>query len=235
MVHGAIAYLPYPLTLPTQWCRSRSPIGPQQRAPNMYPALLRDARRQERWHRTVVDKAPWGAAIHPDWEQGFCLHREELVGTVLPGLAFLSVEVVQNDGRVVRRPRPTLGRYAIHGAPRPRLLVPGARCKAGSVEAVKAMANTDVLIVNLQQLRGERSSQFVRAVLTARTNKRPTLAIAASPADVLFLSGPLLSPESQVVPIGDEPLLPTVSVSLVGRGPAAEGARVRVRFAIAAR
>jgi hypothetical protein len=88
---------------------------------------------------------------------------------------------------------------------------------AESRQALDLLISTDVLLVNLQEMRGERTSAFIRAVLTARRKDQPTLVIAASPADLLFLGDSAFHPDITVLPIGDEPIVPRVRVVLVGR------------------
>lgn len=153
--------------------------------------------------------------VHPDWEAGAARLRGQLDHILLPACAFVSIERVRNDGGGNRMPRPTLGRHADRHAPRPRVLTPGAR--GTSTQAVEALASADLVVVDLQRLRGKRSLQTVQALLAARPAARPTLIVASSPSD-LFAAGFDDAPRpDRFVLFGSPAPLESVEVVVVAR------------------
>lgn len=158
---------------------------------------------------------------HPDWEQGFAKHQEELAGTALPALAYLALDQVGPEGMLQPGRRPVLGKYAmgsnrILGAnsPRPALLIPGRRLTPAACER---LVESDLLIINVQGVRGPRLLQSVRDALEIRGWDRPTLLVAATPADTLALGVPELQTRASVVAVGPNPVPPTLDVVIVGR------------------
>lgn len=120
----------------------------------------------------------------PDWEQGCNRRRDELEGLVLHGGAFLGVDVLSAEGRIARGSR-TLGRFAVRNALRPYLLVPA---KGGVSEASgRAFAEVDLLIVNIQGLRGRRTIESIQQAIRGRGMDRPALIVASSPSDLIAL------------------------------------------------
>src|SRR5438874_2125362 len=76
--------------------------------------------------------------------------------------AFVRIERVRGDGSTAHHTRPGLGKHAQRDAPCPRVLIPGAR--ELSAPAIKAFATADLVVVDLQRLRGQRALRNVRAV-----------------------------------------------------------------------
>ena len=152
----------------------------------------------------------------PDWEEGLGKHAGEAGSGVLAGRSFLAIETIRSDGSRAAASRPVLGRYAHGYGPRPTLRVPGRVSDADSQAALAVLADTDLLVINLQELRGARSAAFARAALRARGPNRPTLVIAASPSDLLFLNEPHLVETAVVMPVGEGPAGMDVVVRQVG-------------------
>ena len=122
----------------------------------------------------------------PDWEQGCGGRREEFGELLLLGRAFLSVDTISGAGRVVRGNRPKVGKYAVRSALRPTLLVPTKR--GVSDVSARMLADVDLLIVNIQGLKGRRTIESIQNLLRARGAGRATLIIASSPCDILSLN-----------------------------------------------
>jgi hypothetical protein len=121
----------------------------------------------------------------PDWEQGCNSRRGELEDLILPGGAFLGIDVLSPEGRVARGTRTTLGRFAVRNALRPSLLVPAK--KGVSEVSGREFAEVDLLIVNIQSVRGRRSLESIQHAIRGRGVSRPTLIIASSPSDLIAL------------------------------------------------
>lgn len=142
-----------------------------------------EARDQARWARHEESRDCPSDFVHPDWEDGVRPLRKRLGQALLPPHAFVSVECVRPDGSRIRISRRTLGRHATRKAPRPRVFIAGP----GEISPIAAetLASTDLVLVNLQGLRGRRSLRTVQAVLAARPSDRPTLLVASSPSELL--------------------------------------------------
>lgn len=174
-----------------------------------------EARRAVRWVRFNELRYCNDDLVHSDWEVGVERLRRQLSQSLLPPHAFVSVECVRPDGSKIHIPRRTLGRHAAKDAPRPRVLIPGT----GEISPIAAetLASTDLVLVNLQGLRGRHSLRTIRAVLAARSPARPTLLVASSPSE-LFAIGLDGSPDPiQIVPIGLPSPLEAVDVITVAR------------------
>lgn len=173
-----------------------------------------ETRRVARWDRYNQSRHLPDDFVLNDWENGVNRHRQRLNHLLLPPHAFVSLERVRSDGATVRVPRPTLGRYAERNALRPRILVPGATDVVHN--AVVVLAEADLVLVDLQGLRGQRARAAIRSVLQARKPGRPTLAIASSPADVLSL-GLETTANAMCTIVGPVAHLETVAVRTTGR------------------
>lgn len=181
------------------------------------PALMHSARDRARVTRRSEQRARPRDLNYPDWEYGYERHASELKDQLLPGSAFLSMETVLPDGHTRRCSRPILGRFAVRNELRPTLIVPSARCTEENTDAIQRLARAELLLVNLQALRGGRTTAFVRAVLLARARTQPALIVAASPADLLFLGDAGLLSSVRTFPMGNKPALARARVVLVGR------------------
>ena len=149
----------------------------------------------------------------PDWEQGCNNQRDELKEAILPGRAYIGVDVLSPAGMITKGHRPVLGRSAVRNAQRPFLLVPA---KGGVTEvSAREFAEVDLLIVNIQGLRGQRAIESVQRAMRARGDRRPTLIIASSPTDIVALGLIELLERAQVCVLGTAPQLNDVKVAEV--------------------
>jgi hypothetical protein len=176
-----------------------------------------ERRRSARWARHTEKRVLGYDLFYADWED--CLQRRpELQDLDLPPASFVAVDRVGRMGSVRRGSRSRLGRHCARGEPRPSVLVPGKRGIAKG--AVGALADTDLLIVNLQGLRGRNTMAGLRELVATRGSNKPTLLVASSPRELLalgweevrqsphFVAGSLPRPrEVMVSPVGaDRPL-----------------------------
>lgn len=183
----------------------------------LYPVLAAHlARRQARRARADTGRDLHGDFVHPDWEQGFARNRARLETVTAPACAFLGVDRVRSTGAIVSGNRPLLGRHAVRGAPRPHILVPSGRGHLSPAAAVH-LGTTDLLIVNLQGVRGRRALSEVRSVLAARRASAPTVIVATSPSDI-FAAGLDTLPNAGTVFVPFQVAAPSeVTVTTVGR------------------
>jgi hypothetical protein len=150
----------------------------------------------------------------PDWEQGCNNRRDELEDSILPGKAYVGIDVLSPSGTLTRGHRPMLGRFAARNALRPCLLVPS---KGGVTEnSARQLTEVDLLIVNVQGLRGRRIIESVQHAMRARGLNRPTLIIASSPSDVVALGLDGLLERTRVCVLGSAPQVSEVKVAMVG-------------------
>lgn len=170
---------------------------------------IRNAARRARLDesRDLPDDFVW-----PDWEDGVQRNRRRLQKLFLPPHSFVRVEHVMADGRTRHVPRPVLGKYASRNAPKPRVFTPSKG--ALSQKATRVLSDVDLLVVDLQRLRGKRTLRLVGSVLDERPLNRPTLITACSPSDV-FAAG-LEDKISTVVITGKPPCLKVLHVKTFG-------------------
>lgn len=151
----------------------------------------------------------------PDWEQGCREHQEELGESVLPGASFLRVDVVRPDGSIQKGHRSVLGQLAKRQHQLPYVLVPS---QSGiSPEAARAFTSLDLLIVNIQGMRGRRDIQSVKNVLRARGTNRATIIVASSPSDLLAVELDKMGTAMTLTAMGNTPNIRRVSFSSVGQ------------------
>ena len=144
----------------------------------------RERRRSARWARYTEKRVLEYDLFHTDWED--CLRRRpELQDLVLPPASYVAVDRVGRKGSVRRGSRSRLGRHCARGEPRPSVIVPGKRGIANG--AVGALADTELLIVNLQGLRGRNTLAGLRDLVAVRGANRPTLLVASNPGELLAL------------------------------------------------
>jgi hypothetical protein len=151
----------------------------------------------------------------PDWEQGCLRHRGSIGEYLLSGTSFLCIDEIKLNGEQERGRRGLLGQLAIRNATRPFVLVP-ARGGVSEVSARK-FAEVDLLIANIQGLRGQRIIQSVQFAIRERGYNRPTLIVASSPSDLLALGSKTLTKCAQVYVLGAAPVLTEVKVAEVGQ------------------
>jgi hypothetical protein len=182
--------------------------------PAYVPADAYWARVAARWYRDVTKTHHSPDFTLCDWEEGFNRHREELAGRTLGAHSYLAIDTVLSDGRLDAGSRSVLGRLVARNAPRPAILVPGRGTL--STSALDHLASSTLAIVNLQRVRGARTLDVIRSVLSRR-NDRATLVIASSPSDLFALDFGELETEVPMHLIGKPPVLEQVLLSVVGR------------------
>lgn len=150
----------------------------------------------------------------PDWEQGCFSNLEKVTDYTLAGNSFLCIDSVDSNNICKRGGRPVLGRLANRNGFRPRILIAG---KGGISEAsTQSFTEVDLLIVNVQGLRGKSLIRSTSNALRARGSNRPTLIIATSPSDLIILGLNQLIKNYSLFTIGDVPEINKVSVTPVG-------------------
>lgn len=188
----------------------------------------RAARREARFTRYQEQRALPLDLEHPDWEDGAARHDARIGDESLSPWSFLSVDQIRANGAVVRGHRPVLGRFASRTDPRPSVLVPTRRRLDGA--AIQRLAETDLLIANVQNLRGLRSIRVVTSVTGARQKSKPTLIVASSPSDLYALGIHEEQLVLPVLPVSPPPQTVSADLTLVGLDrPSAEE---RFRFAV---
>lgn len=150
----------------------------------------------------------------PDWEQGYKKHSDELADLTLPGSSFLSVDVISPSSDIVRGNRSVLGRVSVRNAFRPALIVP-SRLGVTTASA-QTFAGIDLLIINLQGVRGRRASETIRKILAVRGPNRPTIIVASSPSDLIASDFNGVFESLPVFCIGKAPSIDEVGVVSVG-------------------
>lgn len=179
------------------------------------PGCANMARRKARHDRWEAGTALDGDFVHPDWEEGFSRHEADLFERLLPGRSFLAVDTIGRTGTISRGSRSGLGAVASRTAPRPHILVPGQW--ATSAEAYVRLADEDIVLVDLQSLRGTRQLHHIREVLRRRGDGRPTLVVTSSPSDLVHLGWDelRLAPLDCVMSVA--PQLRDIRVTIVGK------------------
>lgn len=119
-----------------------------------------------------------------DWEDGV-KRRPELRDLALPGASFVGVDRISPVGDIRKGSRARLGRYCGRRDRRPCLLVPGKRGITGT--AREALAQAELLITNLQGIRGRKTLEALHDLVTARGENRATLIVASNPTELLTL------------------------------------------------
>jgi hypothetical protein len=188
--------------------------------PLIDPELAVLARYVARFDRNDQERSKPVDFVHPDWEEGYQRHKSDLQpDQILPARAFLAVDQVRPDGSVDSGHRPVLGRFAMRGtrhvaALRPMVLVAP---RSLTPAAMATLVKVDLLIADVQGLRGPRGLDQLRQLLTARGRQRPTVLVASSPSDLVALQlDGTLGPMHQMV-IGQVPTVPKAQVREVER------------------
>lgn len=150
----------------------------------------------------------------PDWEQGCFNHLDTITEHTLAGNSFLCIDSV-NSGNIRKRGgRPVLGRLANRNGFRPHILISG---KGGISEAsAQSFKEVDLLIVNVQGVRGKSLLRSISNALRVRGGNRPTLIVATSPSDLMILELKQLIKNYSLFTIGNVPVINKVSVTPVG-------------------
>lgn len=225
---GSVTLLPFQLHLRWPDALSWLPLGASfaiapfrgSAADDSALPLYEVSRALNRRRKARLSRHEAGATLHgdlqvTDWELGALRNLDTLAHRVLGGRSFLTVVRVGEDGVVRRLSRPVLGRHARHAAPRPEVFVPGRGCdRAGAA----VLAAADLLVVDIQRLRGRRSIQVVREVLRSRSADQTTLIVAGSPSDIFAVdTGDLFTRASHAV-VGTPAELEAVAIRVVGTG-----------------
>lgn len=151
------------------------------------PAAALQARREARMTRArtrTVDEL----LEEVDWEEGYRRQAERLTTPTLGANSFLSIDRVWQGAYVSHGTRPTLGSHCRRQRRRPSLLVPAFGVLDDSAAAL--LADVEILLLNIQDLRALNSLAMTRAILTKRGMARPTVIITQSPNELRdFLQG----------------------------------------------
>ena len=147
-----------------------------------------------------------------DWEQGYQRHSDELKDTNLAGSSFLGVDVV-SDGEIGKGNRSVLGRVAVRNAHRPFLLVPS---RGGvSNPSAQLLAAVDLLLINLQGVRGSNALDSIRTILSVRASNSSTVIVASSPSDLVALDVPSVLQSAEILCLGTAPAIMDVGIVTV--------------------
>lgn len=174
-----------------------------------------NVRFQARAYRYASKSDCAGDFVHPDWEEGWRKHRDSFQKLLLPGCSFLSTDAISQSGQISRGNRPYLGARASRSAPRPHILVPTHGLL--SDEASSLLASSDLLLVNLQKVRGLNMLAGIREVLLRRGDKQPSLIIASSPSDLSALKWNELGLTAMDCVVSIAPRLNTVATTIIGK------------------
>jgi hypothetical protein len=179
------------------------------------PDDAKRARRQARAFRHELGADLREDFVHEDWEEGLERHRAELSGRLLPPISYLAVDTVTRSGSISRGTRPCLGRFAVRNGFRPHVLVP-ARGELPE-SACGLLAGADVMLMDLQGVRGYRALAVMREVLRQRPTHTPGLLLTASPNDLIALDWEALGLEALNFHSGAAPTVHEIRVTIVGR------------------
>ncbi len=180
------------------------------------PEEAYNARVCARWYRNEVKAAHDDDFYLVDWEEGYNRHRKEIGQRLLGANSYLALDTVQPEGTIARGSRPYLGRFATRRAHRPSLLIPGRGTLSETARTV--LASTDLAIFNLQHVRGARTRDMLKGVLTARRRlSLPTLLVASSPNDLFALEDEEIERNVPLYTTADIPALQQLHLAPVGR------------------
>lgn len=180
------------------------------------PEEAYSARVFARWYRNEAKIAHDDDFYLVDWEEGYNRHRKESGQRLLGANSYLAVDTVQAEGIITRGSRPYLGRVATHRAQRPSLLIPGRGNLSEAAHTV--LASTDLVIFNLQRVRGTRTRNMLKGVLAARRHLQlPTLLVASSPNDLFALEDEEIERSVPLYTTADTPTLQQLHIAPVGR------------------
>jgi hypothetical protein len=171
------------------------------------------ARQTARARRFSVGSKSKGE-LYPDWEQAINRRRSKLEHLVLPASSFISVDRVNDTGDIRQGNRQIIGRFAPRGEPRPQLLIP-ARVEV-TRKLVRAFCDLDLVLVNVQNIRGKHLAGSIEYFLREISATVPTLIIASSPADFMAV-GALEAPSKKPVFVTGLRSVPKMEVKAVNR------------------
>lgn len=171
-------------------------------------------RRQHRIRRAGSHSRDRDDLTPADWEQGLDRRPGRFRNLALPAASFIQILNPASQGPSARRRRPALGRLARLG-PKPSCLL-HTRGEV-SPEAAQRLAAVDLLLVDVQGLRGASRVQGIRRVLALRGLTRSTLVVAAGPSDLVPLWNDEVIQAAHFAPIGQPLTTPTTTMRVVGR------------------
>lgn len=145
------------------------------RATQTYRQLARSKRFSER--------AGLRGDFYPDWEQALDRRRGKLEHLVLPASSFISIDRVTETGDIKSGHRQVIGKFAPRRELKPQLLVP-ARVEL-TKPMVRAFDGLDLVIVNVQNIRGKHLTRSIEYFLAEISPSVPMLIVASSPADLV--------------------------------------------------
>jgi hypothetical protein len=172
------------------------------------------ARREARVLRHKEGRCIEGDLTEQDWESKVKKRFSRFSALKLPASSYVAIDRLNADGDIRQGHRSVLGRLARSG-PRPSVLVPARR--GISARAASAFTNLDLLVVNAQGIRGQRTLSTLRAALLECVSRTPTLLVASSPSDLTSLLDEEATNQIQVRFMGKYPSLAKVTVFRVGQ------------------
>lgn len=172
--------------------------------------LVRQAARAKRFSVSPASKGE----LYPDWEQAVDRGRHKLQHLILPASSFISIDRVNENGDMRQGNRQIIGRFAPRGEPRPQLLVP-ARVEV-TRQLIRAFGSLDLVLINVQNIRGKQLASSIEFFLRELPATVPTLILASSPADLIFV-GALESPSKHPVILSGRNRGSSVKVKEVNR------------------
>lgn len=172
------------------------------------------ARREARVLRHKEGRCIEGDLTEQDWESKVKKRFTRFSALKLPAASYVAIDRLDADGNIRQGHRSVLGRLARSG-PRPSVLVPARR--GISARAASAFTNLDLLVVNAQGMRGQRTLSTLRAALLECVSRTPTLLVASSPSDLTSLLDEETTNQIKVRFMGEYPPLAKVNVFRVGQ------------------
>jgi hypothetical protein len=152
---------------------------------------------------------------YQDWESRVEKRLSKVGNLTLPGTSYVAIDQVSPEGQIGWGHRSVLGRMTSRTGLRPRVMVPSKR--GVSATSAACFMQMDLLLINLQGLRGLRTLASVETILSCCASTVPILVVAATPTDVLPFIENLSSESSRVRFLGEMPTSVSASVAIVGR------------------
>lgn len=121
--------------------------------------------------------------FYPDWEQAIDRRKSKLEPLVLPASSFISIDRVTDNGDIKPGHRQILGKFAPRRELKPQLVVPAKA--AVTRQMVRAFDDLDLVVVNVQNIRGKQLTRAIEYFLAEVSHSVPMLIVASSPADLI--------------------------------------------------
>jgi hypothetical protein len=138
--------------------------------------------------------------LYPDWEQAVDRRGKRLGHMTLPASSFISIDRVSGTGDIKSGHRQVIGQLAPRGQLRPQFLVP-SRVEV-TRQLVRAFEDLDLVLVNVQSLRGKQLTSSIAHFLSVIPRTVPLLIVASSPADLIAIDA-LLPPSGTLEVLSD--------------------------------